>query len=262
MIDREKIFAYLRNVEEKVIIARVLDQCEIVLRKHQIQVTDFFDPFRTGQIFSIVQSIGSINAKADGGYPSAERKRTVIFPDFRSEDNISSELSYLFIEGNFKMVQVTHGDYLGAILGLGIKRDKIGDIIVLENGAQVIVASEISNYIKSHLVKVGKVKVSITDISRGDITPPEQKFKEIRTTVPSLRMDVIAGAGFGTSRAKIAREIAAERFSLNWHTCSNLSQSVKEKDIISARGRGRVELFEVGGQTKKGRIVVTLRKYL
>jgi len=260
MIDRRIVLSHIRNQEEKVLLARVLDLCDIVLNNYRPQVTDFYDPHRTSLITSLVVNNG-LRAVTLGGYEQAERKRTLILPDNYAGEE-SSRTVCLLIEGNFKMSKVTHRDYLGALLGLGIKREKLGDIVVLENGAQVIVAEEISDFIGSNLEKIGRVRVAVREIEEQALILPEQKFKEIRATVPSLRLDVVCSASFSTSRSKIAREITAERISLNWHPCSDLSQPVKEKDIISGRGRGRVEIYEVAGQTKKGRIAVVLRKYL
>ena len=261
MIDRRKLLTHIHDQEEKVLLARVLDLCDIVLKNHRPQATDFYDPQRTSRINSLVDSINGLKAVALGGYEQAERKRTMILPDNYVGEDLS-RIICLLIDGNFKMNKVTHRDYLGALLGLGIKREKLGDIVVLENGAQVMVAEEIAQYIISNLEKIGRVRVTVRELADQVLILPEQNFKEIRATVPSLRLDVICGASFGISRSKIAREITADWISLNWHACSDLSQPVKEKDIISGRGRGRVEIYEVAGQTKKGRISVVLRKYL
>ena len=261
MIDRRKVLDHIRSPEEKVMLARVLDACDIVLNNYRPQGTDFYDPRRTILITSLVNSIDGLKTAAWGGYEQAERKRILLLPD-NYDGEKPLPIVCLLIEGNFKMSKVTHRDYLGALLGLGIKREKLGDIVVLENGAQVFVAEEISTFITANVEKIGRVRVAVRELADQAINLPEQKFKEIRATVPSLRLDVICGASFGTSRSKIAKEIMSEKISLNWQPCSNLSQLVMEKDIISGRGRGRVEIYEVGGQTKKGRIAVVLRKYL
>ena len=95
-----------------------------------------------------------------------------------------------------------------------------------------------------------------------EIPPREQKVKEIRTTVASMRLDVIAAAGFGTSRSKMANEIDVDKVKVNWKDVKSSSQAIKEGDIISIRGRGRVEVAEVRGTTKKGRINLVLRRFI
>jgi RNA-binding protein YlmH len=86
--------------------------------------------------------------------------------------------------------------------------------------------------------------------------------KEIRTTLASLRLDTVASAGFGTSRSKMADEIAAEKLKVNWKPIKSASHAIKQGDIISMRGRGRVEVAELVGQTKKGRYSVILKRYM
>ena len=94
------------------------------------------------------------------------------------------------------------------------------------------------------------------------IAPKEERCKEIRATVASLRVDSIAAAGFGSSRSRAAADIAADKLKLNWQSVKNASQTVKEGDVLSMRGRGRLEVAEVRGQTKKGRTGVLLKRYL
>ena len=94
------------------------------------------------------------------------------------------------------------------------------------------------------------------------IAPKEERCKEIRATVASLRVDSIAAAGFGSSRSKAASDIAADKLKINWQPVKSASQNVKEGDILSMRGRGRLEVAEVRGTTKKGRTVVVLKRYL
>lgn len=108
---------------------------------------------------------------------------------------------------------------------------------------------------------MGRVGVTVREIAREDLAPPEQVYREIRATVQSMRLDAVAAHGFGLSRSKMVGEIAAGKIFLNWRPRLDPSAAVKTGDMISARGRGRVEVVETGGQTKKGRITVVLRRY-
>jgi photosystem II S4 domain protein len=254
--------AIIDRQQEKTIIARIIDLAESVLKNHQREVTDFYDPYHTGLVFSMVKRMPNLAVLADGGYPDAERSRVVIYPDYLLPEQVEANLAFLSVKGNFKMVAVTHRDYLGSLMGLGLKREKLGDIIVHEAGADLIVDADVASYIRANLTKIGRVKVEIADISRSKLQLPEANIKTTKTTVASLRLDAIAAAGYGTSRSKLVREISAERLSLNWCTCSNPAATVKEGDMLSIRGRGRVKVAEVGGNTKKGRVTVVLHKYI
>jgi RNA-binding protein YlmH len=157
---------------------------------------------------------------------------------------------------------LTHRDYLGALMGLGIKREKIGDILVSEETCSIIVLNEIADYIFYNLDKVGntRIKTVITDVD--ELVSREPKLKEISATVASLRLDCIASAGFGISRSKMVDFIKGEKVNLNWDGVSNPTKQVKAGDTISMRGMGRLVLDSVGGTTKKDRIKVVLKKYI
>ena len=146
-------------------------------------------------------------------------------------------------------------------MSLGIDREHIGDIIATKESAKILVDKKMAEYFTANLTQIGgtTVKTSLDELT--SIAAKEERTKEIRATVASLRVDSIAAAGFGMSRSKAATEIEAEKVKLNWQSVKNASQSVKEGDVLSIRGRGRLEVVEVRGQTKKGRIGVLLKRY-
>lgn len=261
-LDRQTLIGHLKDSAEKALLAKVLDNIEIVLKNHRTQITNFYDPYHTGLIISMLERIPDLDYASQGGYELAERVRTAIFPDYLAEDQIDFNISILAVEGNFKMLKVNHRDFLGSLLGLGIKRELIGDLIVTEKGCQVMVVKEVVPYLMANLTKVHKVGVEVREISPEELAIPEQKVKEIKATVASLRLDAVSAVGFGTSRSRIAREILAEKLNLNWHPCSNLAAAVQPGDMLSMRGRGRVEVAEVKGNTKSGRISIVLRRFL
>ena len=117
-------------------------------------------------------------------------------------------------------------------------------------------------YFLENLKDIGSAGVTVTEDDLAAIAPKEERCKEIRATVASLRIDSIAASGFGSSRSRAAADIAADKMKLNWQPVKSASQTVKEGDIISMRGRGRLEVAEVRGQTKKGRTVVVLKRYI
>ena len=118
-----------------------------------------------------------------------------------------------------------------------------------------------ARYLQDNLTSIGSAEVSCSIGSLEDIAPKEEKYKELRATVASLRVDSIAAAGYGISRSRAATDIAADKLKINWQPVKNASQAVKEGDTLSMRGRGRLEVAEVRGQTKKGRIGVLLKRY-
>ena len=247
--------------DDKILLARVADMAGAVLRTHQPEVTDFYDPYHTGLVISALKRAAGLAIKTDGGYPGAERQRTVICPDYLDPDQAGSRLGFLSVEGSFYGAGPGHRDFLGSLLGLGLKREKIGDLLIIDQRAQVIVAAEILPYIRGNLSRVGRWEVAVREIGAADLRLPEEKVKTVNTTVSSLRLDSVAAAGFGLSRTRMAEAITAEKVNLNWQVKNSPSQPVKQGDIITIRGRGRVEVFEVKGTSRSGRIFLLLRKY-
>lgn len=259
-MNREKLLNLATTPEEREVAARVLDLAETVLKTRRPRATDFYDPYRCRLVVSIIEAAPDLAAGVDGGYPGAERSRVLIYPDFLVEEP-GTGLAYLEIRGNFRFGRVNHRDYLGALLGLGLQRGKLGDILVHDSGAQVVAAREVAGYITAGLNSVGRVSVTVREIGREALQPPVPEIREISVTVQSMRLDAVAAHGFGISRSKMVREIAAGKIFLNWRPCLDSSARVEPGDMISARGRGRVEVAETGGRTKKGRISLLLKRF-
>ena len=146
-------------------------------------------------------------------------------------------------------------------MSLGVDRNRFGDLLVTNDSVRILCDRKMADYLLDNLTRIGSVGVSCELSPLEDIAPKEERFKEIRATVASLRIDSIAASGFGSSRSRAAADIAAEKVKLNWQPVKSASQSVKQGDVISMRGRGRLEVEEVRGQTKKGRTVVILKRY-
>jgi len=260
-VNREKLLNLAVTPEEREVTARVLDLAETVLKTRRPRTTDFYDPYRCRLVVRVIDAIPDLAAMVDGGHPVAERSRVFICPDFLVGNEPDTGLVILEIKGNFRYAGASHRDYLGALLGLGLQRDKLGDIWVSENGAQVVVAREIAGYITAGLTSVGRVSVTVREISREELNPPTPETKDISTTVQSMRLDAVAAHGFGLSRSKMVREISAGKVYLNWRPCLDPSAQVNPGDMLSARGRGRVEVAEAGGRTKKNRVALLLKKF-
>ena len=258
MLPREEILAKVDNRED---IARILDKAEQALKTWEVALTDFLSTPVLIEVQPIFSRLTEIESLPWGGYPQAERQRLGIS---RSEIPLSQEqieLAALDIAGNFLFDTATHRDFLGAILGTGIVREKIGDIIVLgERGAQVIVVPEMVDFLTTSLVQVRSVPVKTEqiDLSELKIRPP--KKKEMTTVEASLRLDAIASAGFGMSRSKMADAISAGDVRVNWKDITQSSHSLQTGDLVSMRGKGRLEVGEIA-VTKKQRYRVNLTVY-
>jgi RNA-binding protein YlmH len=157
---------------------------------------------------------------------------------------------------------VTHRDLLGSLMGLSITRGKIGDILVTPELAQVIVSADIAEYLLTNWTSAGRARLRVEPMALSELEIPEQKVKEIRDTVATLRLDAVTASGFSISRARAAELIASGRVQKNYRETTKPDAPVAQGDVISARGVGKFELSEVGGLSRKGRTAILLRRYL
>lgn len=260
-MEREKILQRFVQDLERITAGIILDRIEQLERDGQWQISDFLDPHQQRTADRVLHFFQELKSVTWGGYPEAKRCRLLLYPAERQAGKANVALAVLEVDAGARAEQLCQRDFLGAILGLGLRREKIGDILVLEQRkAQIIVHPEIVPFLLSSWEEVGKYSVVIREITLEQLTPSPLHFKEIKTTVASLRLDAVASAGFALSRSKLAPAIRANQVKLNWQSVTSASAVVKAGDIISLAGRGRVEVAEVLGESKKGRIQLLLKK--
>ncbi len=254
------MLSFLTREEDREFGSRLLDLAEIVRTRDSSRATEFIDPHQKKIAADILKQLAGINYLISGGYEQAERQRILIFPDYLFPDHQEVPLSCLKISGNFEFISVSHRDFLGALLGLGIKRDYIGDILVHENYAQAVLVPEILPEVKLNLTRVNEVPVELKEISCEDLIFRPRSVKEILATVASLRLDAVISAGFGDSRTKSSSLISGGQVKLNWKPVSDPAAEVEIGDVISIRGRGRLIVAEDRGISNSGRIKLTIER--
>ena len=257
---REKIIRYYKGTEGEQTAVKLVDFAEQALKNRKYKLSGFLTPFEQEMANTIANSLGDLHVEFDGGFIGAERQRAAFcHTDFAGTP--AFEIAVIKAEWNGEFARLSHRDVLGSILSLGVNREIVGDIIATREFAKILVDKKLADYFVANLKRIGDCGVETSLDELSSIEPKEERVKEISATVASLRADSIAAAGFGMSRSKMAAEIDAEKIKLNWQTLKNAAQSVKQGDILSMRGRGRLEVAEIRGQTKKGRIGVLLKRF-
>lgn len=252
----------LRSVENRDSASRVIDQANQAIRTWEIVLTDFLSPPELFDVQQMVARLTEIHILDWGGYPQAERKRLAIARPELPLDASQVEVAVLSIAGNFLFDPATHRDFLGAILGTGIVREKVGDIIVLgERGAQAIVVPEMVAFLEMNLTQVRSVPVKTRAIDLTELKVREPKKKEMTTVEASLRLDAIASFGFGMSRSKMADLISAGDVRVNWKDVTQPSYTLNPGDLVAIRSKGRLEIGDIA-TTKKGRYRIELVRYV
>lgn len=249
--------------DEKTFVDRVLEWLDRSARQHELKRTDFLDPRQSQIVRMLAGSNPDIALRLDGGYAEAERVRALIAPDYRDLDSESPGIAVLQVEapGGADM-DLDHGDFLGALLGLGIKRDRIGDIHVHERFAHVVAVEEMADYLNVHLRQVHRLNVLTDVLPIQALQPVPQRLEELSLTVASMRLDGVASDVYRISRSKIVDPIRAGRCRVNWKPEEDPSKQLREGDVVSFKGLGRFKVMEVDGVTKKGRLRAKIGKYV
>jgi len=252
----------MENQDVKLTMAKVEDLVKWVIRNQEWNTTWFLDPVTQVHVEKYLTNIREVLYKKSGGYPLAERNIFAIYPDWMEFDDSLFPYCGISMEWDERYFNISHRDILGSILGLGLERHAIGDIIVKENIAYAVIMEDISDFILANLVKVGRAKVKVSNIDLAQLDIPEPKFKIINTTVPSMRLDCLASSGFGYSRNRILPFIREGKLFVNWEQITKPDFQIKEGDIITLRGSGRIRIFKVSGLTRKNRIAVIIHRFI
>ena len=266
-MNREILNDY-KEKDDKILLAQVLDKLEMVEKKNKIEYTDFLDLAQIELVQKFINKIKVENFISYGGFEQAERKMFVFYPDkFNSivvERNLSNILQIIRIELPDDLKgKYTHRDYLGAVIKLGIERKKVGDIIVDNNGADIIVDKDISKFLLENLgslTRFSKSEITVENIE--DIRQVEIRKEELEIIVSSMRLDNIISELARSSRNKALDIINTERVFVNFQCETKKTKQIKIGDMITIRGKGRFFIKELVGQTRSGRIVIKIEKFI
>jgi RNA-binding protein YlmH len=248
--------------EEAVFVDKVMEWKEGAEFYHKTKLTDFLDPREQQIIASIIGNHPDVSVHFYGGASGAERKRALISPSYFSPEEGEFQVEILQIEYASKFFTIEHRQVLGALMSLGLKREKYGDIFIQEETVQIAVAKEIADYITMNLQSIGKAKVSLAAVPSQQAVHIQEEWGEKTGTVSSLRLDVLIAEMFHLSRQKVQLFIKNGLVKVNWKVVEQPAYECFEGDVFSVRGYGRGKLMSIDGKSKrdKWRIVYGLLK--
>ena len=200
------------------------------------------------------------NMVFDGGHADAERTIAFFLPDWMERDALDVSAYIRAIRLSAAFGEPGHRDYMGAILGMGVGREWVGDILVEGQEAIVLCQPSVLRHLLS-IDKVGRCGVKAAEIPLSEIPVREKKTEERRFTVMSPRLDAVAAGLFHLSRTECARQIAMGTLALNYAECLKPDAPVREGDVLALRGAGKGRICEIGGSSRKGRMFVTAVLY-
>lgn len=251
--------------KDELTISRIEDKIRQCRDGWYVTATGLLDSHEQALAKQVMMHAADTRTFLWGGYDGAERRMLVCVPadiPMTDEEAADGLLAVLRVTRPPISRELTHRDYLGSMLGLGIDRSVTGDILVRNDGADIIIVPEIASFLLDELVQVGRTHVNRELKPLSELVIPETRTQTIRDTVPSARLDSIIASAFRLSRSKASEAIRGGIVSVDHIECLKPDARVEEGSVLVLRGKGKAVLREVRGESKKGRIWVIIEKYI
>lgn len=227
--------------------------------KEIVRFTRFLDPAQAVEAERIARQHG-VKFSSWGGYDSAERAIGCFAP--RNTDVERSEFPLVSLHSRYssKFCSISHRDMLGAFMALGLTRDSIGDIIIVDSDIYLFVMAQTADFIMQGMHSAGKATLRFDPVT-GEIRIPEPRGSCFHDTLSSLRLDAVVASAYRLSRNESGDMIRAGLVKLNHLPCDRVDTAVEEGAMLSVRSKGRIKLQKIEGLTRKQRIGVTFFRY-
>ena len=277
---------------DRPLLAKALDRAERARGRNVPAASDFLSPRQINLARDLLRlaDFPEEDCLFTGGYDGAERQVILFLPDWLDRDSLSAALGLTggtgvpagedtaelnwqedygdvvpirFLRASYRKEDgVTHRDLLGSLMGLGVKRETVGDILAGEDSADLAVLDTVAPFLLQNWELAGHAKLHVAAVSPSRLHIPALRCKEYRDTVSSLRLDAVLSTGFRMGRGRAAELVEAGRVQVDWRECAKPDRVLSPGCTVTARGLGKMELLEVGPPTRKGRFPVTIRRYL
>lgn len=268
-MDKLNELTKIQKEEEKLLVASVMDKIKFVNTRENFKNTKFLDMAQIHTINEVLKKIKFERYEFFGGFENAERKMLIVYSEkiftyLKEKNTIYNQIMKCIkiVLPKEQQNEYTHKTYLGAIMKLGIKREMIGDIIVNSEGAEILIASEIENFLIDNLkllTRFKKARIETINIENVNYIEPETKI--IKINISSMRLDAIISELAHVSRNEAQNIINDERVLINFKEELSYSKKVEEGTIISIRGKGRFKIIKISGMTKSGRLNLDVETY-
>jgi RNA-binding protein YlmH len=223
-----------------------------------LALINFIDDTKREIILKLAKNYPGVDCYFNGGIKDSDYNRCIL--SINEVEDKDFKIDIYKIDYNKRYYEVSHRSILGSLMALGIKRECIGDIVIIDGDAYFAATSEISQYLLSEFKAVGKAPINL--ILVNDEIKNERKYSEKTHFISSLRIDAVIAAGYNLSRSEANEMIVDGMVKVNHLTCLNPSHNLKENDLLSVSKKGRLIIGEIGGNTKSGRIVINLKKQI
>ena len=264
-----------RSLDDPLFLVRI-DSLIKKAERYECGVSKFLTPKEQVVAKEIIEKSGmSASAFFYGGYDGSERNRLFVLPEYMALgeytkasldkarlDVVNESVCAVKITGSgYK--RLTHRDYLGSLLALGLEREVIGDVAVLDDFSAVVFCDgKIAEFIVSELKKIGndKIRADMTTVA-SDFSYEPQSLA-VSDTVASARLDCVVASLAGLSREKAQYAVKGGSVTLDYFTADECDEPVIEGSVISVRGIGKFKIVSLSETTKKGRLRLVAKKYI
>ena len=246
--------------EEEVFQRHLLDLAELAWQRTIVTFSDFLNLNEQNIYHDLQQSFSGVQTKTFGGYDCAERQMVAFIPDALSYDYTFPICCLKISPLNARFSEdLTHRDYLGSLMNLGVDRSKLGDIVLQDQNAYLFCEIRMADYLMRELTRVRHTTV-YCEISDYEKIHYEPKLQVITGSVASVRLDALLSLAFRTSRSSLTGLIEGGKTFVNGRLITSNGYRLKDGDLVSVRGYGRFRYCGVRSESKKGRYFVTLEK--
>ncbi|MDP4088067.1 MAG: YlmH/Sll1252 family protein [Bacillota bacterium] len=253
---KEDFIKFMTNEDEAAVL-RLYDRLSIAEKSGKtVHTNEFYTPAIWSKVL-VLSPDSNINILCDGFFEEAERRMII----FNVEDYTYQPMKVLCIQNKSKFHELKHKDYLGAVMSLGVKREKFGDLIVNGNKCYCAVCEDIALYIEDNLSTIGHCPCEVIEVNEYDIIPsPGFEEKVIVTT--SMRADCLVSSISGLSRSKSVDLIKAGKVLINYNEIKEKDYVIVTSSTVTIRGFGKFKVGEVVGNSGSGRLKVLVKKFI
>lgn len=262
--------------ENKLLLATIKEKYQRFLERNYLMTTDFLTLQQQAQARILLRQLAASNFFFYGGFEEAERRLLIFAPDYM-DVNTEKELELWFKESPqdcpLSLLEVSyskkssgkalsHRDFLGSLLAEGIRREKTGDILVEEEGAQIIVERELAPYLEANYSKAGRVSLTVKEESIAKIRFSHTEKEMEILSVSSARLDNVVAAAFGLARKEAVSAIQQGRVFVEGFEVLKPDYNLRGGEKVVLRGKGKVSYLGVAGTSKRGKLHIKLEKYI
>lgn len=251
------VYQHFRK-EEAPFIDQVNEWMERANVEYRPILSDFLDPRQMFIVEELVGKHGSVHYFFAGGYEAAERQRVIIAPEYFTPEQTDFDIQLFTIKYPQKFATLRHSQILGTLVNSGLKRDAFGDILTDGETWQFLTEKSLATYIQNEVTKIGKINVQLLPTPEVNVIVPKDAWTQESATVSSLRLDALISEVYHMSRQRAKALIEGEKVKLNWQPFMKPDFALGLMDIVSVRGFGRIQITATAGETKKGRIKLTV----